>query len=178
MAFIPNQQINTGSFVPTTEEWDVAQLYQLDIKSQEFKELLVRLYRNVNTIALSLNTRNAGFYFPQEFVDGCVWFNRTSTNPLDRRYEFRKVIDFGALPNTGIKSVAHGITVTSTLNWTQVKATATDTTGLFGIELPYASPVLANNIELYVDSTNVNVITGSNRTNFNICTVVLEYLKS
>ena len=62
--------------------------------------------------------------------------------------------------------------------FTRVYATASDTTGFNYIPVPYASSTAANNIELNVNGTNVNIITGSNRSNFNICYVVLEYLQS
>jgi len=65
---------NVGSFVPTTNIWDVQRLYEVDIKSPEFKELLVRLYQNVNNIALSLNSRDAGYYDNTEFINGQTFF--------------------------------------------------------------------------------------------------------
>lgn len=177
MAFIPTQQQDTGDFTQTTQEWELALLQDVKPDSPEFKELLIRLYRYIGEHAQKINRRTAGQYFLQEFVNGNQWFNRTSTSPLDNRQEYQIVIDFGALPNAGTKSVPHNLAVTGTWNWTSVTATATDPVGLFGITLPYASPILVNNIELYVDGTNVNVITGSNRSNFTICEVVLRYLK-
>lgn len=177
---IPDQ-LNFGSFVPTTYIWDVAQLQQIDVTSPAFKELLVRLYQNINNIAISLNTRDAGYYVLQEFLNGQVYFPDptlvpTTTTPVVRQV-FRFVVNFGALPNAGTKSVAHGLAVTTDWTFTRIYATASDTTNRVYIPIPYASPTLANNVELYVDSTNVTIVTGSNRSSFDTTYVVLEYIK-
>lgn len=173
-----------GAFIPTTNVWDVSEIYAIDVKSPEFKELLVRLYQNLNNMALGINNRDAGYYILQEFVNGQIWFANPALNSSTSQYPalrqvFRKVINFGALPNTATKSVAHNITgINNATTFTRIYATASDTTVHLYIPIPYASPILANNIELNVDATNVNITTGSNRSNFNICYVVLEYIKS
>jgi hypothetical protein len=174
---------NVGAFVPTTYIWDVAQIKEIDVSSPEFKELLVRLYQNVSNIANVLNVKESGYYALSEFVTGKQYFinpalnSTTSTTPVFRQV-FRKVINFGALPNTGTKSVPHLIPLTAAVTFTHIYATASDTTGFHYIPIPYASPVLVDNIELNADLTNVNITTGSNRTNFNITYVVLEYIKT
>ncbi len=172
-----------GTFLQTTQVWDVAQLEDVDVNSQEFKELLVRLYQQINNIVNVLNIKDTGQYQLIEFVNGQVFFSNpalNSTTPayaLDRQV-IRKVINFGALPNAGTKSVAHGITCTPMTTSTRIYGSASDTTGKNYITLPYASPTLVNNIELNLDATNVNIITGSNRSNFNITYIILEYLQT
>jgi hypothetical protein len=183
MAFSTPNALLYGSFVPTTQVWDIAQLQETDVTSPEFKELLVRLYQQIGNIAIVLNTKDTGIYAVSEFVNGQVWFNNPAFNSSTQqssqlRQNLRKVINFGALPNAGTKSVPHGITCTPMTTFTRVYATASDTTGFNYIPVPYASSTAANNIELNVNGTNVNIITGSNRSNFNICYVVLEYLQS
>lgn len=179
-----NNSSTVGSFIPTTQVWDVAQLYETEVNSPEFKELLVRMYQQINNIAVSINTRDAGYYDTQEFVNGQLLFpnpalnSSTSTYPAYRQI-FRIVINFGALPNTATKSVPHGITITPTTTFTRIYGTANDTTGNSYIHIPYSSATaVANNIELNVDATNVNITTGSNRTNYTITYVVLEYVQS
>ncbi len=171
-----------GSFVPTTNIWDVAsEIMSADVNSPEFKELLIRLYQNINLIAINVNLRDAGYYDTTEFINGQLFFPNTTlsssstTNP-EFRQVFRKVVNFGALPNTATKSVAHGIPINTSYTFTRIYGAASDTTGLTYIPLPYASPVLVNNIELTVDVANVNVTTGSNRTSYNVAYIVLEYL--
>lgn len=177
------QPTQFGSFLPTTQIWDPSELYAVDINSQQFKELLVRMYQNLNNMAISLNLKETGYFPLQEFVNGQLYFPNPALNSSTGLYPtfrqvFRTTINFGALPNTGTKSVAHNITVNAGTTFTHIYATASDTTGFNYIPIPYSSPVLANNIELSVDATNVNITTGSNRSNFNICYVVLELIKN
>ncbi len=181
MAFYPTQ-VNPGSFVPTTNIWDVQQLYQVDVTSPEFKELLVRLYQNVNNIALVLNTKTSGYYVQQEFVTGNIYFQPTASitnnaNP-QLRQTYRMVVDFGALPNATTKSVAHNIPdVDSNFTFVAIYGAATDPVALSYLPIPYASAT-NDNIELEVDATSVSITTTSNRSSYTRCYVVLEYLKN
>lgn len=172
-----------GSFVPTTQVWDVAAIQEIDVTSPEFKELMVRLYQQINNIAVVLNTKDTGLYQLSEFVNGQLYFNNPAYNsgtPFlgGGRQVLRMVVNFGALPNTGTKSVPHGLMCTGQTTFTRIYGTASDISGKNYIPLPYASPTAANNIELKVDATNVTIITGSDRSNFTITYVVLEYLQS
>ncbi len=85
-------------------------------------------------------------------------------------------IDFGPLPNAGTKSVSHGINFTSEFAMTKIYATSSDPSGLNYIPIPYAS--LADPIELLITSSKVTIITNSNRSNFKITYVVIEYCKT
>jgi hypothetical protein len=172
-----------GSFIQTTQIWDIAFIEEVDVTSPEFKELLIRLYQQLNNIAVVLNTKDTGQYQLSEFVNSQLYFSdpalnsSTALSPQDRQV-LRKVINFGTLPNAGTTAVAHGITCTVKTTFTRIYGTASDTAGKNYIPLPYASPTAANNIELKVDATNVTIITGSNRTAFTITYVILEYLQS
>lgn len=171
-----------GFLVPTTDVWNVGPIYDLEI-SEPFKDILVRLYQNLNNMSLSLNARDTGYYDTQEFLNSQVFFpnpafNSSTGTVATYRAVFRKVINFGALPNATSKSVAHGITCLKSTSFTRIYATATDPVALAYIPLPYASPVLARAIELSVDGTNVTITTGSDRTAFTICYVILEYLQT
>lgn len=173
-----------GQYVPTTEIWQViTELSQTDAKNPQFKELIVRLALIVNRINLSVNTKETGIYDnANEFVNSNQFFpnptfNSSTAQTPEYRAVYRTVINFGALPAAGAKSVAHGITCSAATSFTRIYATASDQVGLNYIPIPYASPVLANNIELSVDGTNVNITVGSNRSAFTVCYVVLEYLQ-
>ena len=174
---------NVGSFIPTNYIWDVSEIYNVDVKSPEFKELLVRLYQNMNSMALVLNIKDTGMYNTSQFINGQIFFpnpaldSSTDTDP-EFRQAYRLVIDFGALPNATTKSVAHGIDVTSNTTITRLYAAASDTTGLTFIPIPYASLTLANVVEISMDATNVTITTGIDRTNYNKCYVVVEFLQS
>ncbi len=175
-----SDQANPGAFVTTTNIWDPAELYTIEVTSSEFKELMVRLYQNLNTMALNLNIRDAGYYSEEEFVNGQTYFpNPDLTGATEQtatfRQVFRKVINFGALPNTALKSVEHELTINDAFSFTRIYGTASDPIAGTYIPLPYAG---ANAIELNVNRTNINITTTSNRTAFTITYIVLEYIKS
>lgn len=166
-----------GLFIPSTQVWDVS-----EITDKNQKELVVRLYQNINTAALAINKKDSGFYDTSEFVNGQVFFPNPTvaagTNPTERQV-YRKVVNFGALPDTAAKSVAHGLTIAagSAYSFTRIYGTASNPAALTFIPIPYASSVAGSIIELSVTSTNVVITTASNLTAYTICYVVLEYLK-
>ncbi len=173
---------NIGSFVPTTNIWDVSRLYEVDVTSNEFKELLVRLYQNINLIALNLNMKDTGYYVLQEFVNGQLYFpnpSLDSTTPQSPTYRqvFRTVINFGALPNDTTKSVAHGLSITSTYSFTRIYGASTKSDQTSFIPLPYSSTTLNQNILLSVTATDVVVTTGIDYSSYTTTYIVLEYIK-
>jgi hypothetical protein len=183
MAFSTPNGEQFGSFVQTTQVWDVAQLQDIEVTSPQFKELLIRLYQQIGNIAVVLNTKDSGLYQLSEFVNGQIWFSNPALNSSTQqsaqtRQDLRKAFIFGPLPNTGVLVIPHGIKCTPMTTFTRIYGTASDTTGLNYISLPYPSVTAGSNIELSVNGTNITITTGSNRSNFNICYVVLEYLQS
>lgn len=175
-----------GQYVPSTEIWQVVQdISQANPGSEEFKELIVRLALIINRINISVNTKETGIYDnANEFITSGQYFpnptfNSSTAQTPEYRAEYRTVIsDFGALPAApGTKSIAHGITCTEATSFTKIYAVASDQTGFNYIPIPYASPTLANNIELSVDSTNVNITVGVNRSAFTVLYIVLQYLQ-
>lgn len=174
---------NTGAFIPTNWIWDVQQLYQVEVNSPEFRELLVRLYQNINQMALVLNIKDSAYYNTSQFINGQLFFpnpalNSSTAQTPEFRQVYRLVVNFGALPNTATKTVAHKITCTQKTSFTRIYGCATDPVGLTYIPLPYASATAANNIELFVDSTNVNVITSADYSAYTITYIILEYLQT
>jgi len=178
MAFIPNFQQDSGSYLPTTAVFDVARLYEVDVNSPEFKELLVRLYQAVNNISLVVNNKESSLYLQEIFLDSQQWFNTNADTLNNLRPNFRRVVNFGALPAAGTKSVPHGVPYTSTYTGTLIRCTATDPIALKQIPVPYVSATaLANQLEINVDATNINITTGG--TDYSAYTrtvVVLEFL--
>ena len=174
----------SGQFIQTTQMWDVDELYSTDVNSREFKELLVRLHQNINSMAIAVNGKDTGVYDQNLFVTGQLFFPEDVDSDAQGEAEyqsvFRKVVNFGALPNTAAKTVAHGITCTIGTKLTRLYGAATNPTGgaLSYLPLPYASPVLVNNIELSMDNTNVTITTGSNRTAYTSCYVIIEIINS
>lgn len=174
MAYIPDQRINVGLFVPTTNIWDVSRIYEVEVGSAEFKELLVRLYQNVNNIALALNVKCTGYYINEEFVNGKLYYNPTSNDPQALRPGFQKTIDTGAL-GAGVTAVNHGITVTNTFHWMFISGAATNTGTLVGYPITFAGAA-GNNIEVTTSATQV-IINNNSGVTFTDSQVTLEYVK-
>lgn len=174
------QTTNTGAFIPTTNVWDV-DVSKLEGVSEGLKEVLVRLYQNISNIAHVLNVKETSLYPLQEYVCGQQYFpnptysSETQLAPALRQV-YRTVINFGTLPNNTTTSVAHNITVTSAVTFTRIYGAASDTSTEF-VPIPYAS-ASNNNIEIWVDTTNVNIATNSNWSAYTICYVIVEYMKN
>ncbi len=163
-------QNNTGLYVESTDVFDIDLLESIDVTEPAFKELLVRLYQNMNRIRLSLNLKDSAYYVENEFLNGQVFFQDQQA--------FRTLVNFGALPNSTSKSVAHGINTTNSFSFTRIYGCATDQITMQYIPLPYASPTALNNIQLDVDSTNVTITTGIDYSAYTVTYVILEYIKS
>lgn len=122
-------------------------------------------------IARALQRRDIGVFSISEIGAGLQYF---PTTVGDWRNVWRKVINFGSLPNSTTKSVAHGITWTAAqqIIFTHIYATATDQTNFSAISVPDGADP-----SIEVDATNVNITTSSDLTAYTECYVVLEYLK-
>lgn len=139
-------------------------------------ELKLKLYQYLNSIATVINAKDTGTYSRVEEANSQLYFPdpallNTDNNFLVYRPVYRKVIDFGTLPNAGLKSVAHGIDITSTFSFTRIYATASNPTGLTYFPIP------GSGCDITVDATNVNITTGADKTAFTKCYAVLEYIK-
>lgn len=175
-------RVNSGLFIPSTQVWDVDEINRVDVQSKEFKELLVRLYQNLNRMAVAVNLKDSAIYDTSEFVNGQTFFpnptltSASATTPVMRQV-YRFVVNFGALPNAATKNVAHRLTINGAYTFTRIYGTASDPVGSTYIPLPYAASVLNDNIELYVDGTNVSITTAADYSAYTACYVVLEYIK-
>lgn len=178
---------NVGSFVPTTNIWDVQQIYSTDVNSAEFKELLVRLYQNINNISMALNIKDVGYYPIEEFLNGQLFFpspnldpNTTEGTPF--RQVFRTVVDFGTLSNNGVTSIPHNInidTITpSEYSFTRIYGAASKPDQTSFIPIPYSSTILAENISLSVTNTDIVITTAQDYSDYTICYIIVEYIKS
>jgi hypothetical protein len=175
---------SSGVLLQNTQVWDVTEAQEIDVTKPAFKELLVRMYQNLNLIALTVNNKESSFYATFETLKGQQFFPNPSLNSStpttpEYRQTYNKTINFGALPNNTTKSVAHGIPINSGYTFTRIYGTATNTTALTALPLPYVDPSsLANGILLSVNGTNVNVKTAANYSAYNVTYIVLEYIKS
>lgn len=99
---------------------------------------------------------------------------------IDGSLIYRKVVDFGVLPNATQKKVAHGI---NNLAWVVnayavSKRTNQDSTHTW-FPINQARPdTVDNSIGLWVEDTEITIQTGIDRTNSTGTYVILEYTKS
>jgi len=169
-----NPTSNFGNFLPTS--------YIFPIDSEQLRISLTQIYTN---LTYAINSKDTGYYVLDEFACGQVYFpSSTSLSGKTSTFRevFRKIIDFGTLPNNTTKSVAHGIATNQNFVFTRIYATATYSgvsTINSAIPIPYinvASP--SDSVQINVDATNINITTTTaNYVNYTRCYVVLEYVK-
>jgi len=159
---------NPNSFLPQTF-----------IIPAEEEEKDLKLTQYLNQIATATNSKDSGYYNPIETITGQQFlplYNTQTGANATYRGVFRTVVDFGPLPNAATKNVAHGIPVTSTYSITRLYGAATQPNTSF-LPLPFASPVLNQNISLTMNATNISITTGINRSAYTRCYVIVEYIK-
>lgn len=118
---------------------------------------------------IDFTTFGGGNYSLTEQATGFTW--------VDGNTIYKKTIDFGALPNTSTKVVAHGIT---NLGWLIFLAGMgkRETDGTF-FPIPFASEQgTANAIGVTADSTNIGLATGFDRSNITQSYITLYYTKN
>lgn len=172
-------QKTTGLFLGTTPLFDLDNLED----PKQSRELIIRLTQKINEIIIALNLKDTGYYYLTPFVNGQAYFPnpaltaKTSQQPV-RRQVFRQVVNFGALPNTALKSVPHGLTPTTNWSFTRIYATASDPVNLVYFPIPNHFVGTGNQSDIDVDAVNVNIQTNYDASAFTICYVVLEYLQN
>jgi hypothetical protein len=183
MAGSYGSQSNPGALLPTTYPFDVAEIYSTNVNSEEFKELLVRLYEFVSDIAVSANKKDAGYYSIEEFLNGQLYFpnpftTQVSPSGIQYRQVFRTVVNFGALPNATTISIPHNVNVTPGYTLTRLYGGATNAGSTSFIPIPYSSGTLNKNIELNADTLNVNITTSIDYSAYINTYIVFEYIKN
>lgn len=153
-----------------------------DMVPEKWESARQFLTEQLRRISNGVNIREVGTYVFEQQVTG-KQFQPGVTDPANPvtsesfRTIFRKVINFGALPAAGIKSIPHGITFDSNFTLIQLWGASTDPTNKLAINLGHAAPALVNEIQLYMDATNVNVEVGSNRSTFTRTYIVIEFIQ-
>ncbi|NGX57249.1 MAG: hypothetical protein K940chlam3_00135 [Chlamydiae bacterium] len=165
MSFEPSD--SKQSFLPTS-------IILPDVSDDQQHNLI--LTEHLKKVNAAVNDKDIAQYVEQEILNGQKFFTPNESGKF--RDAFRKVINFGALPDTTSNSIPHGITVDANTVFTRVYAVASDTVNFTYIPIPYASPTDANNIELSVDSTSITITTGNDRSAYTTTYVILEYVKN
>lgn len=121
-------------------------------------------------IASAVNNKTGGLFVPQEKINSEQYYD--PNNPQRFLSVYRMVVDFGALPNSTTKSVAHNIQDwNSSFRLTSAYGASTDTSNL------QALPIPNNGIELKINSTYVTITTTSNLSSYTETNIVVEYTK-
>jgi hypothetical protein len=158
------------SFVPSyaaiPDKWEDARPFVVE-----------QLKRHANAI----NVREIGFFLDEELLSGKSFIPGIN-NALDGetsqqfRTILRKVVDCGALPNAGLKSVPHGIFIDANFTLIDLFGAATDPIALLSFDLGHAAAP-PNQVEIYLDAINVNIVTGTNRSTYTRSFITIEYIQ-
>lgn len=105
-------------------------------------------------------------YSTTEHLIGANW---DDGNPI-----YRKVVDFGALPNNTTKDVAHGITNLDVV--VDLKGVARNT--IIGNYLPLSYPTGSFRVELLIQGPYVRIVTDSNFQDWTQTNIIIEYTKT
>ncbi len=149
-----------------------------DVIPENWESARQILTEYLKKITNAVNIREIGWFLEEELLSGRQFFPGVTSSPNNQQYRsvFRKVIDFGALPNAGTKSIPHGISVTINTSLVQLYAAATQPNTNF-IPIPFSSPTLANNIQIYMDTTNIYITTAIDYSAYTRCFVSVHYIQ-
>lgn len=117
--------------------------------------------------SLSSQISNLGNYSTTEHLTGKYW--------VDGKPIYRKVVNFGTLPNSATKTVNHNVSGIS--NWVSFYGIAWNNANTAMI-LPHVDLDSTYSVALWVTSTVITIKTGQNRNEFLNCYVILEYTKT
>lgn len=146
-------------------------------KWEDAREFLVE---HLKKISNAVNIREIGWLLDEELISGKQFIPGVNNNQVFRTV-LRKVIDFGSLPNSTTKSVAHEITLGDGVNpavftLTALWACATKPSLSYAaLQIPYSSPTFNQNISLNMDAVNVNITTAIDYSSYTTCFVFAEY---
>lgn len=173
MSFTQNFIQNAGIFVETTQMWDVGSIYSLDVNSDEFKELLVRMHQAIGNIAQALNKKTSGYYVNRQFLTSDLYTNDNLSNLEQIRAGYRSFYFTGAL-GAGVTNIPHNLPVTAQWQWTFIGGSATRSGTPDGYPIPYVAGGGAY-ISVNVTATNI-VINNQSGLVFDSSNITLKYI--
>ncbi|MFW6122218.1 MAG: hypothetical protein ACOC80_15150 [Petrotogales bacterium] len=183
MANYPNE-VSPGQFISTT------QIYDLGKNGTNSEDFITRLRQNLNNIVIALNAKESGYYSQEETINGQLFYpdysriNSYDSAPQSYRQIFRKVIDFGRIPDVAgsPKQISHDInflptTGNTTFIATRIYGTTTNQTDRIMLPIPYYN-IGGDIIDLRITSTDIEISCNSNAyTAFTKTSIILEYIK-
>lgn len=172
MAYLPGTLTDVGSFLGTTTVWDAQIIENIDVNSQEFKDLLVELYTQFNKVLIELNGKVSAKLPSIEFVSGKIYANPNGSNDLIPG--FTKSFTIGAL-GPGVTAINHNIAVDANLRWISIVGAATDNVGMVGYPITFGGAA-GNNIGVTTSATQI-IINNASGVAFSSAYVTVEYVK-
>lgn len=163
---------NLESFVPV-----------YDVVPEKWEEARQFLVEHLKKISQAVNVREIGFFLEEELLSGGQFIPSASTlgaNSADSnqfRGIFRKVVDCGSLPNTGTKTVPHGITVDANFTLLHIYGAASRPSTLTYIPLPFSSNTPGQPVELVMNATDIIITTSVDLSLYTRTFVTIEYIK-
>jgi hypothetical protein len=117
-----------------------------------------------DNVLATINANNS--YSTTEHATGKKW--------IDGKPIYRKVIAFGALPNSTAKSINHNI---SNIDFI-VKVVGVTTNGSYYFEIPRAGIPNTNSVDLYTTKTKITIETSIDYSAYTATYIILEYTKT
>lgn len=177
MSYLTDQIPNQGLLIQQTPVFDVGLLYTTDVNSADFKELLVRLYQQINNISIAVNLKASGLYSNMEFMTGKLYFS-ANNDPNFQRPIYMKVVDTGALISGTPKVIPHGLVIGNTVNntWSfiAIYGAANNPSTRNYYPIPYPTTTY---ISVTLDDTNI-YIDNESGVDFTASEIILEYIKT
>lgn len=153
----------------TLSEWDIRSSIQIEVGSTptayELGSSHSVLVNRGNGNEKIYDSENTELYSTREKRIG-TW--------IDGKPLYRKIIDYGTLPNTTTRTLEHNISNVDI--FTKVEGIAND--GITFLPLPYAHSNVAFNVVLNTTKTYVSIATNSDRTTYTKTYITLEYTKT
>ena len=133
----------------------------------------IEIYQKINEMINTINNKDSAIYSNEQFYTCGKWY--INNDPRTPAQLMRKVISFGALPNTATRSIPHELNGANPINadWIVIpiagrsfNPAAGFTTAIFG---PY--------IEVTTDYTNINITTTLDYSAFTTTEIILLYIQ-
>lgn len=167
----------TVEYTKTTDAQvaDVGQATSATLNTSNFKGLLTSAENTIQK-AFDRIDDSANFLVPSDKYS-------IGTEVLTNKYfddypVYRKVVDFGALPNNTTKSVAHGLTFSSLRMLIKLSIMRKSTSYMATIPVVSTSAGTSGVTQPYIDATSIYVTSNSDYSSYSTCYTILEYTKT
>lgn len=167
---LPNPGMDAVPFTPLTAEFldDMIENIESLSDGTGFENGAITTNTLAESAVTARKTAFGGDYSTSEVNTGFKW--------IDGKTIYKKTINFGALPNSTSKSVAHGIAgITYVIG---VKGFADNGSMGVPVFIPQVSPVnIVWNISIDVTATDIIIVTRDNYSNRTRTYITIEYVK-